>query len=373
MICPECKNKINEENIYCPHCGFIVQIVPDYNPIEDEFDIHLSKIAVEEEVFDKESEEQKIVVKKKRKKLKFLLSFLFLILCIGIGIGIFSYVRKKENYNSYDYQITMAKEHFKTDDFEQSFLYVERALDLNSKGYEAMILKARLFIAQKNIVQGEIMLKEMVKEFPDNMEAYELLKAIYEDEKKYPELSELGESVKNPEIKKLFEDYLVSSPRFNFPEGIFEEYIDVKLFGPSDETIYYTLDNTAPTNKSTEYENPIELKEGRTVIRAVSANEKGILSKEEKRVYIVRIPIPKVLNIEPGSGAYREPAQIVVEIPENCKAYYTLDGSDPTLESPEYTEPVDMPLGNQIFSVIVVNELGKSGPVERRNYELQLE
>ncbi len=31
MVCPECGNEIPEEKLYCPSCGYAVQIVPDYD------------------------------------------------------------------------------------------------------------------------------------------------------------------------------------------------------------------------------------------------------------------------------------------------------------------------------------------------------
>ena len=35
MICPNCKQEIEDGSIYCEHCGQTIQIVPDYNALDD--------------------------------------------------------------------------------------------------------------------------------------------------------------------------------------------------------------------------------------------------------------------------------------------------------------------------------------------------
>ena len=35
MICEKCGTHVPEDKIYCEKCGTAVQIVPDYNPMED--------------------------------------------------------------------------------------------------------------------------------------------------------------------------------------------------------------------------------------------------------------------------------------------------------------------------------------------------
>ena len=37
MICPFCEAKIEEGSIICNDCGRPIQVVPDYNPLEDDF------------------------------------------------------------------------------------------------------------------------------------------------------------------------------------------------------------------------------------------------------------------------------------------------------------------------------------------------
>ena len=37
MICQKCKSEIESGSIFCPKCGEAVQMVPDYNILDDDF------------------------------------------------------------------------------------------------------------------------------------------------------------------------------------------------------------------------------------------------------------------------------------------------------------------------------------------------
>ena len=62
------------------------------------------------------------------------------------------------------------------------------------------------------------------------------------------------------------------------------------------------------------------------------------------------------------------PILITIQVPMDCAAYYTWDGSDPTEASLKYKEPLEMPQGNQVLSVILVNSVGLKSCVYRVNY-----
>jgi hypothetical protein len=60
-------------------------------------------------------------------------------------------------------------------------------------------------------------------------------------------------------------------------------------------------------------------------------------------------------------------------VPDGYEAYYTLDKSDPTIASTKYTEPIDMPVGETIFKVILVNKKGRTSGITTRNYVLEID
>ena len=53
---------------------------------------------------------------------------------------------------------------------------------------------------------------------------------------------------------------------------------------------------------------------------------------------IVGVDVPKPV-ISPAGGAFIEPQEVTISVAEGCTAYYTLDGSDPSLQSTLYEAP----------------------------------
>ena len=99
------------------------------------------------------------------------------------------------------------------------------------------------------------------------------------------------------------------------------------------ETIFYTLDNTAPNRKSIEYSVPFELIAG-TVIKA-----KSFIGNEESSTTSVEFNQLQVLNpVISHTDSYFSD-QITIELmtaTPNAELRYTTDGSDPTLASMLY-------------------------------------
>jgi hypothetical protein len=75
------------------------------------------------------------------------------------------------------------------------------------------------------------------------------------------------------------------------------------------------------------------------------------------------------LKVTPSSGTYHTQTYITMTANEGEHIYYTWDGTVPTSDSAEYVEPIAIPEGNQILSVIVVNEHGMSSNVLKMNYQ----
>ena len=95
-----------------------------------------------------------------------------------------------------------------------------------------------------------------------------------------------------------------------------------------DAAIYYTLDGSAPDEKSTKYTKPFTLKQTATV-RAVAYKE--LCSEEKKQV--VNVPTAPMPAAKYKSGALTLTA-------ENCRLYFTTDGTAPTTKSSVYEAPV---------------------------------
>lgn len=117
------------------------------------------------------------------------------------------------------------------------------------------------------------------------------------------------------------------------------------------------------------YKEPIPITEGKTIVRAQCVNEDGEKGPIIEKIYVVKYPLPDMPKAIPGSGTYHE--ETYVTISSNVAGgtiYYTWDGSNPTQNSMLYTEPVLIPEGNHVLSIIVINERGLVSDILRCNY-----
>ena len=150
----------------------------------------------------------------------------------------------------------------------------------------------------------------------------------------------------------------ISKPEFSLPGGTYTYYISVKLTAEIQGTIYYTLDGSTPDETSYRYETPIELQEGTTVIRTFVIDAEGNSSDIASEVFEVEFGAPDQPIIFPESGDYVGEHYVRILVPEDCVAYYTLDGSDPTISSELYTGEFLMPTGTTTVRAMLEDENG---------------
>ncbi len=60
--------------------------------------------------------------------------------------------------------------------------------------------------------------------------------------------------------------------------------------------------------------------------------------------------------MSPDGGRFYEPTLVALTAEDGCSIYYTWDGTDPTTASARYTEPFEVPEGNNVLSVLVVDK-----------------
>ena len=58
-------------------------------------------------------------------------------------------------------------------------------------------------------------------------------------------------------------------------------------------------------------------------------------------------------------GDFGVETSVTVTVPDGCSAYYTGDGSTPTAASHLYTQPIKVPEGNNILSVVIIDHTTK--------------
>lgn len=378
MKCVNCGAELKVGCIYCSVCGHEAQIVPDYNILEDD----LVKTLLEEDNRKKTQEstqtqnmqkgkdsQNKDTQGHKPKKKNMMLPILIgiLVLCLIIILVIFSII-KKQNNNSFDYQYHKGVEAVSDKDYTAAVSYFKRALALDKNNTDVMLQLASLYEKREDSTSEEANLLQVLTIDSKNKDAYKMLIKLYDSEKKYDKITELYEKVTDTSLKSLFADYLVVTPSLSQEAGTYPEEMDLTLTAQDGCDIYYTTDGSDPIKKGQKYSNPIHLKEGNTTIHAVAKDKRDIYSDVVTANYTIKFQAPQSPDVSPKSGSYAQAQSITIDIPEGCTVYYTWDGTNPTIESPVYAGPLDMPVGNNVLSILVVNSHELASSIVRYNY-----
>ena len=358
MKCAKCGAEIRPGCVYCSNCGQEAQIVTEINILEDDLlrsmldeESEKTKETVSAEDKCRKSSEssdtkqaergrkQKKSREQKKKQLRMLIILLIVLAaaCLTAG-GILRYQRA----NSAAYQLKRAQEAF------------------DQKNYQMM----------KEDDQAETILLKVIDQNPDCTEAYESLLELYDENGSYEQILALKEKTTNPDILSLFDTYLVETPVIDVKSGTYKEFQEVKLSvkGKSLE-IYYTLDGSIPTKKDTLYEDVVSIeKQGKTTLTAVAMDKNGRYSEPVSAQYDIELDAPDVPVVSPDGGRFTEASSVTVTVPKGVTVYYTWNDTAPSKKSSKYTGPIEIPEGNNILSLIAVDENGLSSEVLKCNY-----
>ena len=169
-----------------------------------------------------------------------------------------------------------------------------------------------------------------------------------------------------PEEEK--ETVTVETPVFSWVSGKYSFYINVELGNENGDVIYYTLNGSTPDENSYQYKDPIRIPEGTTIVRAFAMDSDGNTSEIVSEVYEIEFGAPDRPTIIPETGEYVGEHYVRFLVPEDCVAYYTLDGSFPTEASEIYTGEFLMPEGDTTVSAIVKDENGTASELSVVKY-----
>ncbi len=364
MKCSFCGLDVQEGEIFCPRCGQEIQWVPDYEP--------LGSIIDREEQLKKEQERRALARKKaaeelkrrKKRQQKIVIASIVAIMVLLFGVHLAMKVRDNtQKYNDFDYQVGMAETEFSNGNYQKSYEYVERALELESKNISARLLQAQILGKLGDSHQELQILTSIIKEDTENVAAYGLLLKLYLANGKTDEIKKLMDACESDAIREKYASYICTTPIFSISEGKYSSKKQIQLYGKNDVTaIYYTLDGSKPTTQSILYTDSIPLEEGTTIIKAIAVNKKGIVSDVVSSQYSITLPPPSAPQISPSSGRFTTDmdTKIYVIVPNGCTAYYSFD-KKPTIADEVYNPnaPVEMKLGTHTFYAILVDENGK--------------
>ena len=380
MKCKNCGGEIPEGKVYCPFCGRPIQVVPYYNMLDEDAlssIIHEDKDAGEKasiSLISNGSESKEIREKgaffngrakafsvKKRKK-KILASAAFsalLISCVSFGLYL----------NSYNYAMARGRKAFHKGKLTLAESAFTAAVSKRKeKDAESLYYLGLTYQKEKQNDLAESALKKAFSIDSDNADIVKALVKLYYDENDSSSLQALKYQVSDASLTDLIDPYLLPKVEFSLQGGDFSDDQTLRLKGRGG-TIYYTLNGQKPGKKnSIRYTEPISITDGETRVRAVIINSDGKSGPVSEETYRITYQEPSQPQAAPDGGTYNAETFVTLTADENCKIYYTWDGSDPTSDSAEYTEPIAIPEGNHILSVIAVNQHNMVSRILRLNY-----
>lgn len=363
MKCVKCGATLKDNTIFCENCGQEVQIVPDYNVFEDEY---LKALLEEDNLKNKkpaevppveEEEPKPEPQKKKNKKLVICVISIVVLLLLIVGITVGMILQKR---NTVDYQIAKAKEALSSKEYQVALEYYEKALEFEPDNKELLHAMADIYRQQGDFDSAYVSYMDLINKDSGDYKAYEVLISILAENNKTEEIIALGKEVTDPSILPLFEEYMVVPPTFSVDEGTYEEYQIISLSAAKGCEIYYTTDGSDPVKKGKLYTSSIDLEEleeaDSYVISAVCKNQKGIYSDSVTKKYKIDLQAPDMPEVSPDGGSFTTATTVTITIPEGCVAYYTWDGTEPSINSEQYSAMIEVPEGDHILSVVLMDQ-----------------
>lgn len=293
MHCSKCNAELPPGKVYCPVCGQEVQIVPDYDPLDELIlDVREKKEKTTKEQ-GKRRHRVPVVQPVKRfwqdvffRKVCWML--LAMLACAGIAFGSYYVVRKQ---NSFPYQLEAGIGHYEERELEEAIRHLRKARELQLRqGVEderPLLYLARTY---RELQETDMAVNTYQEVLELSLEEEKRL-AVYEE--LFFTLAEGGRSqdingviarCQDEKFKEKLLPYCIEKPRVTIQGGEYSYYVYPQLEAAYG-SIYYTLDGSMPTRESTLYQGRVTLKEGDNVLTAVAINEKGIVSEELFVVY----------------------------------------------------------------------------------------
>ncbi len=374
MKCPNCGNEMAEGRLYCEQCGREIHIVPDFEPelelnIEQTIQETIQNIADELQL---DEHKKDLSVKEKAKTGKWVVLTICLILGIFVAVFVGLKVRDSYRYDSFDYQMSMAKQYVAEEQYDSAITCYSRALELDAENIELLFNLAEVYFLKNEKTEYEYLLWKIVaREEADALQlerAYGKLIAIYRAKEDYKSIHDMLIASGNADIISVYWGYVSQPPEFSVQEGYYTIIQPLMLTASGNGKIYYTMDGSDPNENSEQYTIPILLENGDYQVKAVFVNDKGVYSDIITKEYHVDYDVIDAPEVDPLGGDYQFP--IDIEILHDVEdIYYTTDGSNPTAASQKYIGPIHMPLGKSTFKFAKIVD-GVVGNIAELSYNL---
>lgn len=361
--------------LYCEKCGKAVRLVPDYDEFSD--DIIPSMVANPDakEFFrpiEKKADEAPEETKKKKKKpySKIVTAATLVSICVCALIVLFA----SRYMMSYEYTKGRAQDAFLSGDYEGSIALYLDAVALYEDDDNVELKRDYLRIAEayrhlSQMDQARDYYSRVLELDAENDEAFFAITDMMVEDEDYDGLSSLFEMAKTAAQKKKIEDAWAGEVIFSESEGEYDDDLSLSLSSPKGYQIYYTNNGEDPSAGGTLFSEPILLGDGESVIRARAISQTGIWGPLVTKTYTIKYQAPDLPVIIPSGGNYSAPVTVeIMSFAKDATIYYTWDSSRPDANSPRYDGPIQVPEGNNVLSVLVIDKHGLLSEIERANF-----
>ncbi len=376
MLCENCGKEIEEGSVYCNYCGRPVQIVPDYNVLDEDILPRIIEDPAERKrrLLEKKQKEagqnnEKLSLEGQRKNRQKRIFLIGGLIAIGLLLSVLLFV----HIFSYRYNMFRGGTAAQEEDYETAIFFYERAIS-EEHPIIPLVNIANVEYLCGHYEEAVSILEELIKEHSGDKrigDAYKQLVMIYGATGNYESLRRLAAHPPNDEIAALFSEYVLSKVRFSKNGGTYTD--DISLTLKPDEgscRIYYTLDGKDPDiTDGILYEEPLLITDGTTTVKAVCVDGNGRKGEIFSETYTVHYDAPDRPTASPRGGTFLKATRVTLTAEEGTKIYYTWNGKIPSSGSSEYTEPIRVPEGNNILSAIAVDSHGLTSDILRLNYE----
>jgi len=369
MKCKQCGNHLPVGIVYCEHCGKEVQIVPDFNVLDDEIEAAVSIDSVLT-LDTPKTDDIYTVPRDTNQQFKL---FVMVGICATFLIALFvcGAIYASVN-NSYSHQKNRGNQYYADGRYEDALLCYEKALLIDeTKEASVYLAMGDTYMAMEDYDKAIECYNKSINAAPDNVPAYRALIGYYVERNDYDSIDALRSNVTSDQVLSVFDEMIVPAPLFSLDGGSYNGIRSLEINVAGNLPVYYTLDGASPTvTAGIRYNGAIELPIGETKVTAVTYDEsKNEYSRQVFSTYHIEIAPPEGVEASPDPGVYGEEISVTLTAAdEDLKIYYTLDGSDPTEESMLYTQPIIIPPGECTLSSVVYNSYDIPSEVRRFTY-----
>ncbi len=164
-------------------------------------------------------------------------------------------------------------------------------------------------------------------------------------------------------------DVLPPSTTATPPAGFYKLPLNLALTTSEDDAvIHYTLDGSDPTEDSNVYKDSIVLK-GNTVLKYFAVDKFGNAESINTSEYLFG-NTPPVTRPDPPGGEYFPPVYVLLSAEPGSEIHYTIDGSDPDLDSSVYTGDNIVFLRSGTLKFFAVDRKGNREATQEHTYSL---